>query len=106
MTTSAQARTSAQAKRPQRLRVEVVLDPGPDLFSRGPTSRVSSALVGLTAVFGMGTGVSPPLQGPRHQLYQACGASGKAPSIGSDVNDAARASFSAALPHSSWTWWS
>src|SRR5439155_1653200 len=28
-------------------------DPGPDLFSRGPTSRVSSALAGLTAVFGM-----------------------------------------------------
>ncbi len=39
--------------------------PGPDLFSRGPTSRVSSALVGLTTVFGMGTGVTPPLEGPR-----------------------------------------
>lgn len=63
--------TAGQAKRPQRLRVEVVLDPGPDLFSQGPTSRVSSALVGLTAVFGMGTGVTPPLQGPRMQLYQA-----------------------------------
>src|SRR6476661_4160916 len=63
--------TSGKAKRPQRLRVEVVLDPGPDLFSQGPTSRVSSALVGLTAVFGMGTGVTPPLQGPRTQLYQA-----------------------------------
>src|SRR4029079_13009884 len=63
--------TAGQAKRPQRLRVEVVLDPGPDLFSQGPTSRVCSALVGLTAVFGMGTGVTPPLQGPRTQLYQA-----------------------------------
>jgi len=52
------------------LRVEVVFDPGPDLFSQGPTSQVSSALVGLTAVFGMGTGVTPPLQGPRRQLYQ------------------------------------
>src|SRR5436190_17491250 len=93
MTTSAQARTSAQAKRPQRLRVEVVLDPGPDLFSQGPTSRVSSALVGLTAVFGMGTGVTPPLQGPRRQLYQARDASGKAAPIGSDVNDGACALF-------------
>src|SRR5438132_14408083 len=46
-------------------------DPGPDLFSRGPTSRVSSALAGLTAVFGMGTGVTPPLQGPRMTVYQA-----------------------------------
>src|SRR5207249_11506749 len=44
------------------------LDPGPDLFSRGPTSRVSSALVGLTTVFGMGTGMTPPLQGPRIQF--------------------------------------
>src|SRR5690242_936708 len=48
--------------------LEVVLDPGPDLFSQGPTSRVSSALVGLTSVFGMGTGVTPPLQGPRTQF--------------------------------------
>src|SRR5207302_10943099 len=47
------------------------LDPGPDLFSRGPTSRVSSALVGLTTVFGMGTGMTPPLQGPRRQFYRA-----------------------------------
>src|SRR5438477_941855 len=47
------------------------LNPGPDLFSRGPTSRVSSALVGLTTVFGMGTGMTPPLQGPRLQFYRA-----------------------------------
>src|SRR5438132_12727714 len=46
--------------------------PGPDLFSRGPTSRVASALAGLTAVFGMGTGVAPPLQGPRIQVYRTC----------------------------------
>ena len=44
--------------------------PGPDLFSRGPTSRVSSALVGLTTVFGMGTGVTPPLEGPRVSFYR------------------------------------
>ena len=64
-------------KRPQRLRVEVVLDPGPDLFSRGPTSQVSSALVGLTAVFGMGTGVTPPLQGPRSTFYRSLRGPGK-----------------------------
>ena len=73
--------SSGQTKRPQRLRVEVVLDPGPDLFSQGPTSRVSSALVGLTAVFGMGTGVTPPLQGPRRRLYQAEREMGKAAPI-------------------------
>ena len=39
-------------------------NPGPDLFSRGPTSQVSSALAGLTAVFGMGTGVASPLESP------------------------------------------
>ena len=54
-----------------RLRVRDRFDPGPDLFSQGPTSRVSSALTGLTAVFGMGTGVTPSLQGPRRSVYRA-----------------------------------
>lgn len=30
---------------------------------------LSSALVGLTAVFGMGTGVTPPLMPPRQYLF-------------------------------------
>src|SRR3979411_846328 len=81
-TSSTAPSPSGKAKRPQRLRVEVVLDPGPDLFSQGPTSQVSSALVGLTAVFGMGTGVTPPLQGPRRQLYQLARMPSKALSIG------------------------
>src|SRR3981081_3046245 len=86
---STAASLSGQAKRPQRLRVEVVFDPGPDLFSQGPTSQVSSALVGLTAVFGMGTGVTPPLQGPRHELYQLGPIDGKAEPI-DHVADLAR----------------
>ena len=35
--------------------------PGNDLLSRGVAPEVSSALKGLTAVFEMGTGVSPSL---------------------------------------------
>ena len=35
--------------------------PGNDLLSRGVAPEVSSALKGLTTVFGMGTGGSPSL---------------------------------------------
>ena len=35
-------------------------NPGGVLLSQGATPQVPSALAGLTAVFGMGTGVSPP----------------------------------------------
>lgn len=35
--------------------------PGDDLLSHGVSPAVSSALAGLASVFGMGTGVSPPL---------------------------------------------
>src|SRR5262249_15666526 len=38
--------------------------PGNDLLSHPVARAVPSALVGLTAVFGMGTGVSPPLWSP------------------------------------------
>jgi hypothetical protein len=34
------------------------------LFSRRATPQVSSGLEGLTTVFGMGTGVTPPLESP------------------------------------------
>ena len=37
---------------------------GGDLLSQGVYPQVPSALAGLTAVFGMGTGVSPPLWPP------------------------------------------
>ena len=40
------------------------MNPGDDLLSHTVTHAVSSALEGLTAVFGMRTGVSPPLQSP------------------------------------------
>ncbi len=42
---------------------------GIDLFSHSVTRAVSSALEGLTAVFGMGTGVSPPLWTPRLKAF-------------------------------------
>ena len=38
--------------------------PGNVLLSRPPSGQVPSALEGLTAVFGMGTGVSPPPSSP------------------------------------------
>ena len=38
--------------------------PGDDLLSHAPTRAVPSARRGLTAVFGMGTGVSPSPQSP------------------------------------------
>ena len=39
-------------------------DPGDDLLSHTVSHAVSSALEGLTSVFGMGTGVAPPLRSP------------------------------------------
>ena len=38
------------------------------LLSQGATPQVPSALAGLTAVFGMGTGVAPPPWSPRTLL--------------------------------------
>jgi hypothetical protein len=39
-------------------------NPGGDLLSQGASPQVPSARADLTAVFGMGTGVSPPLWPP------------------------------------------
>src|SRR3982074_2843999 len=97
-TSSTAPSPSGKAKRPQRLRVEVVFDPGPDLFSQGPTSQVSSALVVLTAVFGRGTGVTPPLQGPRRQLYQLRPIDGKEGPIGHSADLARWRTLVADLP--------
>ena len=54
------------AKRPDRRsdRVFSSTNSGSDLLSQGVYPQVPSALAGLTAVFGMGTGVSPPLWPP------------------------------------------
>jgi hypothetical protein len=38
--------------------------PGNDLLSHPAAQAVPSARAGLTSVFGMGTGVAPPLQSP------------------------------------------
>ena len=45
--------------------------PGNDLLSRTVTSTVPSALRGLTAVFGMGTGVSPSVESPENLISGA-----------------------------------
>lgn len=41
---------------------------GGDLLSQGVAPQVPSALAGLTSVFGMGTGCSPPLSPPDKSL--------------------------------------
>jgi hypothetical protein len=43
---------------------------GDDLLSQGVYPQVPSALAVFTAVFGMGTGVSPPLWPPEHLCYK------------------------------------
>jgi hypothetical protein len=43
-------------------------NPGNDLLSHSLTAAVSSALEGLTSVFGMGTGGTPPVRSPRIPL--------------------------------------
>ena len=40
------------------------VNPGGDLLSHTPAGAVSSALEDLTSVFGMGTGVAPPVSPP------------------------------------------
>ena len=48
--------------------------PGDILLSHTVTSAVPSALEGLTTVFGMGTGVAPPLWSPgkAHKVTERC----------------------------------
>ena len=41
-----------------------VIKSGDDLLSHAVADAVPSALEGLTSVFGMGTGVTPPLESP------------------------------------------
>ncbi len=43
-------------------------NPGDVLLSQGVAPQVPSALAGLTAVFGMGTGVAPPPWSPETVL--------------------------------------
>ena len=49
------------------------LNPGDDLPSHAVSHAVLSALEGLTSVFGMGTGVTPPLQPPETLLLVPSG---------------------------------
>jgi hypothetical protein len=50
--------------------VEQALIPGSDLLSHPVYRAVPSALEGLTTVFGMGTGVAPPLMPPEQPSYK------------------------------------
>jgi hypothetical protein len=47
-----------------------VLNLGNDLLSHSLTAAVSSALEGLTSVFEMGTGGTPPVRSPRNYLWE------------------------------------
>ena len=49
------------------------MNSGDDLLSQGVSPQVPSALAVFTSVFGMGTGVSPPLSPP--ETYEILGAS-------------------------------
>ena len=49
------------------------INPGGDLRSRVVTNAVSSALRSLTAVFGMGTGVTPAVRPPENCRLEARG---------------------------------
>ena len=48
----------------------ILNNPGSDLLSHGLSTIVSSALEGLTSVFGMRTGVAPPVLPPGNSLNQ------------------------------------
>ena len=48
----------------QPVRAGLYVNPGDDLLSHTVAHAVPSALEGLTAVFGMGTGVTPPVRSP------------------------------------------
>ncbi len=58
----------------QVVRLPFERNSGSDLLSRGVAPGVSSALKGLTAVFGMGTGVSPSLLPPERcpKIFDNC----------------------------------
>ncbi len=53
-------KASSKAKRAREARAREI-NPGDDLLSRTVTRAVPWALEGLTTVFGMGTGVTPPV---------------------------------------------
>ncbi len=56
-----QSDRSRLIKTPVPKETGVTFNPGGDLLSHAVTHAVPSALEGLTSVFGMGTGVAPPL---------------------------------------------
>src|ERR1700681_143862 len=68
-------RTSAMTSSSRLLRPDLQAkekDLGDDLLFQTVASPVPSALTGLTAVFGMGTGVSPSLWSPKSFSFDRC----------------------------------
>ena len=59
-------------KTPPVLRWGPELVSGSDLLFQGVSPQVPSALEGLTTVFGMGTGVAPPLLPPERLVIERC----------------------------------
>jgi hypothetical protein len=70
-------------------------NPGSDLLSHPVSRAVPSALEVLTAVFGMGTGVAPPLSPPGNYTIVR---GGRAPN-GSPTLEQCDASYECLLPH-------
>ena len=64
-------RWSLKSERPSRRKAVQESIPGDDLLSHTVARAVPSALRGLTAVFGMGTGGSPSLE-PPETLISEC----------------------------------
>ena len=60
----------SQHKKPPPVSVGARKKSGDDLLSHTATRAVSSALEGLTTVFGMRTGVAPPLQSPESEQLE------------------------------------
>src|SRR5207248_7716322 len=74
--------THEKRARPEGLTLEEM---GGDLLSREVALRVPSALAGLTALFGMGRGVSPPVRPPNCQGARTTAAPSKLHSDSTDV---------------------
>lgn len=61
---------TTKVKPPTDFSIEGLFDPGDFLLSHALPGEVPLTLVGLTAVFGMGTGVSPPLLPPENYFSE------------------------------------
>src|SRR5690606_4521582 len=68
MPCSTQSVTNEERPPTPRAAASLSFESGSDLLSQGVAPQVPSALAGLTSVFGMGTGGSPPLSPPDNSV--------------------------------------